>query len=61
MDESMLMRDIRTKIIISAWIGRISICYPLPIFIWLPMGNHIKEISLSLYFTVLYADRGFTK
>ena len=30
MDESMLMRDIWTKMIISAWIGRISICYPLP-------------------------------
>ena len=26
MDEGMLMTDIRTEMIISAWIGRISIC-----------------------------------
>ena len=50
MDESMLMRDIWTKMIISAWIGRISICYPLPIFIWLPMGMHKKYPSISLYY-----------
>ena len=50
MDESMLMGDIWTKMIISAWIGRISICYPLPIFIWLPMGMHKKYPSISLYY-----------
>ena len=52
MAESMLMRDIRTKMIISAWIGRISICYPLPTFSWLPMGMHKKYPfpSISLYY-----------